>query len=87
MYDEYENRQLAPSQHKLNFTVAQNYADAIGKPVQLVIEKKNKKKDLETNDTPTEQNNAQSENSNGQSGGKKNEDFTRIFYPHNPSND
>ena len=74
--------------NKLNFTVAQNYADAIGKPVELVIEKKNKKNEPETNDTPTEENNAQSENSNGQSGGKKkNDDFTRIFYPNNTSND
>jgi len=79
---------LLHSNNKLNFTMAQNCADAIGKPVQLVIEKKNKKKEPETNDTPTEENNAQSENSNGQSGGKKkNDDFTRIFYPHNTSND
>lgn len=54
--------------NKLNYPMAQRMADIIQKPVVLVIEKKNK--DPEQNTT--------------QDGEKKNknDDFTRIFYPH-----
>lgn len=81
--------------NKLNYAMAQRMADIIQKPVALVIEKKNKKK--ETNDTPTEANtsNAQENMTQGEEGNsqnsdnkkKKNDDFTRVFYPHNTPED
>ena len=52
--------------------MAQRMADIIQKPVELVIEKKNK--NLESGSAQNGENNAE-------------KDFTRIFYPHNTSND
>lgn len=60
-----KNGKLLYPNNKLNYAMAQRMADTIQKPVELVIEKKNKESE--------------------QGGEKKNEnnDFTRIFYPHN----
>lgn len=92
-----ETGKLLYPNNKLNFAMAQRMADIIQKPVELVIEKKNKKKEPETNDTPNEANSSnaqenmtQGEEENSQNSDnkkKKNEDFTRIFYPHNTPKD
>lgn len=58
--------------NKLNYAMAQRMADIIQKPVALVIEKKNKEH---------EQNTSKDGEKN------KNDDFTRIFYPHNTPKD
>lgn len=53
--------------NKLNYSMAQRMADIIQKPVELVIEKKNK---------------PQEPAGNGENNAEDNKDFTRIFYPH-----
>lgn len=58
--------------NKLNYAMAQRLANIIQKPVELVIEKKNK---------APEQNTYQDGEQN------KNKDFTRVFYPHKSSID
>lgn len=92
-----ETGKLLYPNNKLNFAMAQRMADIIQKPVELVIEKKNKKKEPETNDTPNEANTSnaqenmtQCEEDNSQNSynkKKKNDDFTRVFYPHNTPKD
>lgn len=53
--------------NKLNYAMAQRMADIIQKPVELVIEKKNKSPE------PV---------GDGDNNTEKKKDFTRIFYPH-----
>jgi hypothetical protein len=60
--------------NKLNYAMAQRRADVIQKPVELVIEKKNK--------TPEPNSSKKGDNKSDE---KK--DFTRIFYPHKNTND
>lgn len=60
--------------NKLNYAMAQRMADVIQKPVELVIERKNKSPELNTI----------------QGGGintEEKKDFTRIFYPHKNTTD
>jgi hypothetical protein len=60
--------------NKLNFAMAQRMADVIQKPVELVIEKKNKSPEPDSSQ-------------NGDNNTEKKKDFTRIFYPHKNTND
>lgn len=60
--------------NKLNYPMAQRMADIIQKPVELVIEKKNKTPEPDS-----------SQNGDNKSDEKK--EFTRIFYPHKNTND
>lgn len=53
--------------NKLNYAMAQRMADIIQKPVELVIEKKNKSPEPVVD---------------GDNNTEKKKDFTRIFYPH-----
>lgn len=64
-----ETGKMLHSTNKLNYAMAQRMADIIQKPVELVIEKKNK--------TP-ESDSFQ----NGDNNSEEKKDFTRIFYPH-----
>lgn len=61
--------------NKLNYAIAQNFADTIQNPVELVIERKS------TSEPETSQN-EDNTNQNGTDGSEKKKDFTRIFYPH-----
>lgn len=63
--------------NKLNYAIAQKMADVIQKPVQLVIEKKNKAPDSSQVRTGT----------SGNDNNNKNKDFKRVFYPHTNTND
>lgn len=79
-----ETGQMLYPTNKLNYAMAQRMADIIQKPVELVIEKKNKT--LEQNTTQIQENTSQgSEDSNKEK--KKNDDFTRVFYPHKKMKD
>ena len=60
--------------NKLNYAMAQRMADTIQKPVELVIEKKNKSPEPDSSQ-------------NGDNNTEKKKDFTRIFYPHKNTND
>ena len=63
-----ETGKMLHANNKLNYAVAQELADVIQKPVELVIEKKKPGQNVshDTDDV------------------KKNDDFTRVFYPHKP---
>ena len=61
--------------NKLNYAIAQNFADTIQKPVELVIERKS------TSEPETSQN-EDNIGQNGTGNSEKKKDFTRIFYPH-----
>ena len=63
--------------NNLNYAIAQRMADVIQKPVQLVIEKKNKAPDSSQVRTGT----------SGNGNNNKNKDFKRVFYPHTNTND
>jgi hypothetical protein len=60
--------------NKLNYAMAQRMADIIQKPVELVIEKKNKSPEPDSSQ-------------NGDNNSEEKKDFTRIFYPHKNTND
>lgn len=60
--------------NKLNYAMAQRMADIILKPVELVIERKNKSPEPDSSQ-------------NGDNNTEKKKDFTRIFYPHKNTND
>ncbi|SEH86382.1 Relaxase/Mobilisation nuclease domain-containing protein [Ruminococcus flavefaciens] len=60
--------------NKLNYAMAQRMADTIQKPVELVIERKNKSPEPDSSQ-------------NGGNNTEKKKDFTRIFYPHKNTND
>ncbi len=55
--------------NKLNYAMAQRMSDIIQKPVELVIEKKNKTPEPDSSH-------------NGDNNSEEKKDFTRIFYPH-----
>ena len=65
--------------NKLNYAMAQRMADIIQKPVELVIEKKNKTPESEYSRTQT--------STSGNGDNNKNKDFKRVFYPHKNAND
>ena len=65
--------------NKLNFSMAQNLANIIQKPVELVIEKK--KVPATINAQNIENSGAESDQNTGTN--EKSKDFTRVFYPHN----
>ncbi|HRU99770.1 MAG TPA: relaxase/mobilization nuclease domain-containing protein [Ruminococcus sp.] len=60
--------------NKLNYAMAQKMADIIQKPVELVIEKKNKTPESEYSQVQT--------GTSGKGYNNKNKDFKRVFYPH-----
>ena len=60
--------------NKLNYAIAQKMADIIQKPVELVIEKKNKTPESEYSQVQT--------GTSGKGYNNKNKDFKRVFYPH-----
>lgn len=62
-----ETGKMLHPNNKLNYAMAQSMADTIQKPVELVIEKKNK---------------APESVGDGDNSTKEKKDFTRIFYPH-----
>ncbi|MBP8593689.1 MAG: relaxase/mobilization nuclease domain-containing protein [Ruminococcus sp.] len=61
-----ETGKMLHANNKLNYAIAQRMADVIQKPVELVIEKKKPGQNA-SHDTDDV---------------KKNDDFTRVFYPH-----
>ena len=63
-----ETGKMLHANNKLNYAIAQRMADVIQKPVELVIEKKKPGQNA-SHDTDDV---------------KKNDDFTRVFYPHKP---
>jgi len=63
-----ETGKMLHANNKLNYAIAQRMADVIQKPVELVIEKKKPGQNA-PHDTDDV---------------KKNDDFTRVFYPHKP---
>ena len=65
--------------NKLNYAMAQRMADIIQKPVELVIEKKNKTPESEYSQVQT--------GTSGKGYNNKNKDFKRVFYPHKNEND
>lgn len=60
--------------NKLNFDMAQRMANIIQKPVELVIEKKNK--------TPKSESSQVQTGSSDKGDNNKSKDFKRVFYPH-----
>ena len=60
--------------NKLNYAMAQKMADIIQKPVELVIEKKNKMPKPISYQVQT--------GTSGKGYNNKNKDFKRVFYPH-----
>ncbi|MBR6983090.1 MAG: hypothetical protein IKH75_06080 [Ruminococcus sp.] len=60
--------------NKLNYAMAQRMADIIQKPVELVIEKKNKILESDSSRTQT--------STFVKGYNNKNKDFKRVFYPH-----
>ena len=65
--------------NKLNFDMAQRMANIIQKPVELVIEKKNK--------TPKSESSQVQTGSSDKGDNNKSKDFKRVFYPHKNAND
>lgn len=61
-----ETGKMLHANNKLNYAIAQRMADVIQKPVELVLEKKKPGQN-----TPHDTDDV-----------KKNDDFTRVFYPH-----
>jgi len=74
-----ETGKMLHSTNKLNYAMAQRMADVTRKPVQLVIEKKNKAPDSDSSQVQT--------GTSGNGNNNKNKDFKRVFYPHKGSND
>ena len=65
--------------NKLNFDMAQRMANIIQKPVELVIEKKNKTRKYGSTQFQV--------GTSGKGDNNKSKDFKRVFYPHKNAND
>ena len=65
--------------NKLNFDMAQRMANIIQKPVELVIEKKNKTRKYGSTQFQV--------GTSGKGENNKSKDFKRVFYPHKNAND
>lgn len=65
--------------NKLNFDMAQRMANIIQKPVELVIEKKNKTRKSGSTQFQV--------GTSGKGDNNKSKDFKRVFYPHKNAND
>ena len=65
--------------NKLNYAMAQRMANIIQKPVELVIEKKNKTRKYRSTQFQV--------GTSGKSDNNKSKDFKRVFYPHKNAND
>ncbi len=65
--------------NKLNYAMAQRMANIIQKPVELVIEKKNKTRKYGSTKFQV--------GTSGKGDNNKSKDFKRVFYPHKNAND
>lgn len=65
--------------NKLNYAMAQRMANIIQKPVELVIEKKNKTRKSGSTQFQV--------GTSGKGDNNKSKDFKRVFYPHKNAND